>query len=187
MRKLDHALDSMLMLTHAAAMAGDLVGLLVFSDTVRRYIPPRKGRNQVGIIIEALHDLVAEPVETDTNRAFAYLATRWKRRALIVIFTDSEDEDRARELVTALGGITRRHLIVVARVSDPKLREALHVTIEKPADLYMKAAANLLQSDRKAAGSALSAAGINSLEAEPQDLAAALVNHYFTVKERSIL
>ncbi len=44
--KLDHVLDALLMLTHAAAVAGDMVGLLVYSDTVRRYIPPRKGRNQ---------------------------------------------------------------------------------------------------------------------------------------------
>ena len=58
-RKLDHVLDSLLMLTHAAALAGDQVGLLVYSDTVRRYIPPRKGRGQQGAIIDACLDLVA--------------------------------------------------------------------------------------------------------------------------------
>jgi uncharacterized protein (DUF58 family) len=186
-RKLDHALDSCLMLTHAAAMAGDLVGLLIYSDVVKRYIPPKKGRNQVGTIIEALHDVLAEPVETDTNRAFAYLSTRWKRRALIVVFTDSEDADRAREIATALGPMAKRHLTLVARVADPRLKEALNVTIQKPADMYIKAAANLLQSDRRAAGSVLSTVNIHSLEAEPQELASALVNYYFVVKEKSVL
>ncbi|HSI74110.1 MAG TPA: DUF58 domain-containing protein, partial [Fimbriimonas sp.] len=35
--KLDHVLDALLMLTHAALAAGDSVGLLVYSDTVKRY------------------------------------------------------------------------------------------------------------------------------------------------------
>jgi uncharacterized protein (DUF58 family) len=186
-RKLDHALDSCLMLTNAAAAAGDFVGLLVYSDVVRRYIPPKKGRNQIGMIIEALHDLVAEPIESDPAAAFAFLASRWKRRSLVVTFTDLEDPDRARFLTTALGPQARRHLLLIARVSDPKLKEALDPPMEEVTDMYLSAAAGLLVADRRAATSVLSAANIRNLEAEPQDLAAALVSYYFDVKERSLL
>lgn len=186
-RKLDHALDACLMLTNAAAAAGDFVGLLVYSDVVRRYIPPKKGRNQIGMIIEALHDLVAEPIESDPAAAFAFLASRWKRRSLVVTFTDLEDPDRARLLTTALGPQARRHLLLLARVSDPKLMEALNPPMEKVEDMYLSAAAGLLVMDRRAATSVLSAANIHNLEAEPQELAAALVSFYFDVKERSLL
>lgn len=186
-RKLDHALDSCLMLTHAAAMAGDFVGLLVYSDIVKRYIPPKKGRSQVGIIIEALHDLVAEPVESDPKAAFSYLAARWKRRALLVTFTDCEHQEKALELATALGPLVRRHLALIARVSDPKLKEAASIELAEVRGMYQRAAAALLMKDRKEAGVALSTANIHSLEAEPQDLASALLNFYFMVKEKSIL
>ncbi len=186
-RKLDHALDSCLMLTHAAAMAGDFVGLLVYSDVVKRYIPPRKGRNQIGIIIEALHDLVAEPVESDPKAAFAYLSARWKRRALMVTFTDCEHQEKAVELTTSLGPLVRRHLVLIARVSDPKLNDALHYALEDVKGMYLRSAAALLAKDRRDAGVVLSTANIHSLEAEPQDLASALVNFYFMVKEKSIL
>lgn len=186
-RKLDHALDSCLMLTHAAAMAGDFVGLLVYSDVVKRYIPPRKGRNQIGIIIEALHDLVAEPVESDPKAAFAYLSSRWKRRALLVTFTDCENQDKALELTIAMGPLVRRHLVLVARVADPRLANAAEASLEHQQGMYMRAAAALLAKDRREAGIALSVANIHSLEAEPQDLATALVNFYFMVKEKSIL
>ncbi|MBN9503364.1 MAG: DUF58 domain-containing protein [Armatimonadetes bacterium] len=186
-RKLDHALDSCLMLTHAAAMAGDFVGLLVYSDVVKRYIPPRKGRNQIGIIIEALHDLVAEPVESDPRAAFSYLSARWKRRALLVTFTDCEHQEKAVELTTALGPLVRRHLTLVARVSDPKIKEAERASLEKIEGMYQRAAAAFLVKDRVDAGLVLSVANIHSLEAEPQDLASALVNFYFMVKEKSIL
>jgi uncharacterized protein (DUF58 family) len=186
-RKLDHALDSTLMLTHAAAMAGDFVGLLVYSDVVKRYIPPKKGRNQIGIIIEALHDLVAEPVESDPRAAFAYLSSRWKRRALLVTFTDCEHQEKATELATAMGPLVRRHLVLIARVADPKLKEASRASLENLAGMYGRAAAALMTRDRREAGVTLSTANIHNLEAEPQDLASALVNFYFMVKEKSIL
>ncbi|HEY0866735.1 MAG TPA: DUF58 domain-containing protein, partial [Fimbriimonas sp.] len=112
-RKLDHVLDSILMLANAAVIAGDLVGLLVYADQVRRYIPPKKGRNQVSSVIDAIHDLVAEPVETDPIGAFAYLGLRWRRRSLLVNFTDFDDPDRARDLVAAFGPMARRHLALM--------------------------------------------------------------------------
>ena len=186
-RKLDHALDACLMLTNAAAAAGDFVGLLVFSDVVRRYIPPKKGRNQIGMIIEALHDLVAEPIESDPGAAFGFLATRWKRRSLVVTFTDLEDPDRARVLASALSPQARRHLLLLARVSDPKLKEALNPPMIAVEDMYLSAAAALLVADRRSATSVLRASNIHNLEAEPQELAAALVSFYFDVKERSLL
>lgn len=185
--KLDHVLDSLLMLTHAAAVAGDFVGLLVYSDRVRRYIPPRKGRNQVGMIIEAIHDLVADPVESDPRAAFAYLATRWKRRSLIVAFSDVEAADEAKNLAASLGGMVNRHILLLARVADPRLQELALAPAHDVDALYSKASALFFGGERKAAGTLLDSAGIHSLESEPQELAAALVSFYFMVKERSML
>jgi uncharacterized protein (DUF58 family) len=185
--KLDHVLDALLMLTHAALVAGDSVGLLVYSDSVKRYIPPRKGRSQAGLIIEAIHDLVPEPVESDPAAAFAYLSSRWTRRAFLVGFTDYEDEDRARDLLRAFKPMTRRHLALIVRIQDAKLDEAMQVPLESPKDMYMRAAATMLMEDRLAGRALLSASGLHNLESEPQDLAASLVNYYLMVKERSLL
>jgi len=182
-RKLDHVLDAILMLANAAAIAGDLVGLLVYSDTVRRYIPPRKGRNQLGAVIEAVHDLVAEPAESDAAGAFAYLGARWHRRALLMCFTDYEDADRARDLVGALGPLARRHLTLLVRVLDPRMDEVMAAPIATGPDLYRRAAATMLMADRRAATTLVASAGVHALDAEPQDLAARLVTHYFQVKE----
>lgn len=186
-RKLDRALDAALMLAHAAGRAGDLIGLLVFSESVRRYIPPRKGKAQLGMVLEAIHDLVAEPVEPDPVAAASYLSSRWKRRSLFVLFSDAEDEDYARELTKAWAPISRRHLTLIARVSDPLLGAAANLSPQVPQDIYRKAAGQLLQQERRTANQILLSAGIQTLEAEPQDLTAALLSFYFTVKERSLL
>lgn len=185
--KLDHVLDALLMLTHAAVVAGDLVGLLVYSDRVHRYIPPRKGRNQMGYIIEAIHDLLADPVESEPMAAFAYLSSRWKRRSLIVNFTDLETGEEGRKFSAALGSLGRRHIVLTARVADPRLKELVEAS---PADLtsfFSKASALQFVDERRDAGAALSAAGMHHLESEPQDLASALVSFYFHVKEKSLL
>jgi uncharacterized protein (DUF58 family) len=186
-RKLDHVLDSLLMLVNAAAVAGDQIGLLVYADTVRRYIPPAKGRSQVGFIIDAIHDLIAEPVESDGAAAYGYLGTRWKRRSLMVAFTDVLDADRAKEVASSLGPLSRRHLVLLARVGDPRLREILDQPVSDVSTMYQKTAARMLKTDAFEAQTLLQAAGIHTLEAEPQDLAAALVSYYFMVKEQALL
>jgi len=186
-RKLDHVLDSLLMLVNAAAVAGDQIGLLVYADTVRRYIPPAKGRSQVGFIIDAIHDLIAEPVESDGAAAYSYLGSRWKRRSLMVAFTDVLDKDRAKDVSSSLGPLSRRHLILLARVGDPRLREVLEKPVDDVPSMYQKTAARMLKADAFEAQTVLESAGIHTLDAEPQDLAAALVSYYFYVKEQALL
>lgn len=185
--KLDHVLDSIIMLANAVALAGDLVGLLVYCDNVRRYIPPRKGRAQVGVVIEALHDLLAEPTESDPVTAFGYLSRRWNRRSLVVNFTDFDDPDVARSMVMAMGPLSRRHYVLTVRVQDPRLDEIRKAEPSTLESLYQKAAAEMLLTDRRDALLVAQTAGIHVLTSEPQDLASNLVSYYFMVKERSLL
>ena len=186
-RKLDHILDSLLMLANAATLAGDLIGLLVFADNVRRFLPPRKGHSQLALFIEACHDLVAEPVQSDFAGAMAYLSRRWTRRSLLVTFTDCDEPDRATELLGAYVPVARRHLALLCRISDPRLDELESASTRSERQMYSKAAAGLLGTERRQALSTLTSAGVHVLDAEPQNLAANLVNYYFVVKERSLL
>lgn len=185
--KLDHALDSILLLAHAVVSSGDNVGLLVYADRVRRYIPPKKGRSQLATIIEAIHDLVAEPIESDPAGAYAYLSSRWKRRSLLIAFGDIEDRLQANEMIGAMSPVKRRHITLFARVADPRMKELVQAPVQAMTDMYSRSAALMLLSERKDASASFEAAGVHSLESEPQDLTAALVSFYFMVKERSLL
>lgn len=185
--KLDYALDSLLMLMHAATVAGDLVGLIVYNERVVRYIPPKKGRQQSGIIIQAIHDLMADPLESDPVQAFSYLSSRWKRRSLIVAFSDVEDKDEASRMSVALSPLANRHVTLLARIADPRLKELTEMKISETNDVYQKTAALMVDADRKLAGTVLDSHGVHTLEAEPQDLASALVSFYFMVKDRGMI
>lgn len=186
-RKFDHALDASLMLLHAANVAGDQVGLLVFGESVRQYVAPRKGVAQTGRILDVVHDIQAESVETDFAKAFGYLASKWKRRSLIVIMTDVEDEEQAGKLAAALAPLRSRHLIYVVRVSDPRIHELTDKPSERLSDVYVKSSALWYLAERRNAEARLGRHGFHNLDSEPKELAQALVSAYLKVKETAQL
>lgn len=75
-------------LTFSAIKNSDKVGLLLFSDKVEEYIPPRKGKNHLLTVIRSL--LTAEPTGrgTDPDAAFAFLNKMMKRKALVFFLSD---------------------------------------------------------------------------------------------------
>lgn len=186
--KLDYALDATLMLLHAAVDAGDQVGLAVYAEKIRRYVPPGKGKSQVSMLIEAAHRLIAEPVASDPHQCVAYVSRRWKRRSLFVVFSDADSTDQAKALAGAFGSLRRHHLVLIVRVADERLRRMAQETSELDRrSLYDRAAALMVNSERVKAQAILRGAGLRTLEAEPDELPLALVNAYLQVKESSLL
>lgn len=185
--KLDHALDAALLLYHAAERSGDMVGLFAFDDAVRAYVAPRRGKAQTAAVLRAAHALQPVAIQPDYVKAFTYLSSRWKRRSLVVVFTDAESEDQARDLAEGLRQIKRHHLLFVVRVRDPRLAEVLNMVVDSERALFSRAAATWYQEDRALAEAVLSGAGIQSIEAEPQHLASALVSAYYAAKDSARL
>ncbi len=186
-RKLDLVLDSILMLIQSALAAGDNVGLLAYGADIIRFIPPKKGHRQLGVLLNATYNLVAEPVESDPVRAFGYLTGRHKRRSLMINFTAVEDRDQARDVISSFGTFARNHIALLANINDPKFREILRNEPEDSESLFRFAAAHFLTDERRQAAVALRTANINVLDSEPQDLAGDLVNFYLDVKARGKL
>lgn len=182
--KLDMAMDASLLLVHAAANAGDLVGIMSFDHVVRNVHLPRKGRAQMGRILQSLHGLTATPLSTNYMGAFLHLAGRQKRRSLIVVMTDAEDAYQAAELTKALAPLTRRHLVFVVRITDPGIQALKSQEVTDRRAMFDRAAAIWYDGERRAATAKLRAAAVQNIEAEPQDLGAALVSAYLVAKER---
>lgn len=116
-RKRDRAAELGAVLALAATTNNDKVGLLVFSDRLERYIPPRKGRNHVLRLIRDL--LAAEPAGagTDLGLALRTLNRVLKRRAIIFFISDflAPAEDYQTELLFT----GRRHDMIALALRDP--------------------------------------------------------------------
>jgi uncharacterized protein (DUF58 family) len=94
----------------------DHVGLLMFSDTVELFIPPKRGRTHTRMIMERLFDRKPVQTGTDLNVAFEYLARRNINKSLVFMVSDFIAE---RPFTKYMGIIAKKHDLVAIRCLDP--------------------------------------------------------------------
>ena len=187
MAKLDYVVNTALMLAYVAAAGDDKVGLMAFDAEVRVYLPPAKSKAQVYGILESLYNLDARMVETDYKAAFQNLATRWRRRSLIVLFSDLVDPDSSAQILDAVPMLSDSHRVVCVTVSDPNILAAAQSVPEDSAGVYQKAVAVQVLQERRAAISVLKRRGVWTIDSPPEALSADLINHYLDLKARSLI
>lgn len=102
-------------LAFSAIRNQDKVGLILFSDEVEFFLPPRKGRAHVLRLIREI--LFYQPRKRGTNIAVAleYLNKVITRRAVVFLVSDFQSADFSRPLAVT----SRRHDLVAASVIDP--------------------------------------------------------------------
>jgi uncharacterized protein (DUF58 family) len=183
--RLDYALTAALLLADVAALHGDLVGLLVFSDRVTQYLPPSKA--SLSRMADALGDVHAKMVEPNYPAAFTYLAHQLRRRSLLVMFTDIIDARASSALVAHLGRAAERHLPIAVAIRNPELEAAATLDAKDEADVFRRAAAEELLQARAAALAAMQRAGVLVADTRPTDAVPSAVNRYLDVKRRGLL
>ena len=185
--KLDCAINATVLLAHVSASMGDNVGLLLFSDTVLNYLPPRKGRIQTGQIIETLYGAQPSLVEPDYQVAYEHLLTRRLRRSLIVTFTDIIDPEASRELLNASAALRRHHNALCVTINNRDVTELAAQYPQTPSELYEKAMAQRMLNQRESALENLRAFGVGILDVEARELSVATVNRYLNMKSRGVM
>jgi uncharacterized protein (DUF58 family) len=185
--KLDRAIDAALALARAAAERGDRTGAILFGAEVERVVPAVGGRGGLGPLAEALHLAEARPVESDYRAAFDALEARQRRRALVLVFTDLADPDTSALLLARAALLRRRHLVLVAAVSDSEVADAARARPRDEEEAFMRAAAERIGDERDAAAARLAAAGVAVTSVPASGLAAAVVGRYLEVKARGAL
>ena len=107
------------LLAFAAIKNNDRVGLLIFTEDIEVFIPPKKGRKHVLRVIREL--LYFRPRGTGTSIAGAleYLNRLINRRSVFFLISDFLDRDYAR----ALKLVRRRHDLICVSLVDPRERQ----------------------------------------------------------------
>ena len=185
--KLDYAINAALMLAYAAVEAEDNIGLLVFADAVHAFLPPRKGRAQVNAILEALHNAHAELAEPDYANALAFLQARFRKRSLMVCFTDLLDPDSSRRTIAELAALQPRHVVVAATLRDTNLQRVADQMPPTVTAAYEKAVAVQTLNDRERALAALRGRGVLVVDSAAEKLSADLINRYLEIKAQARL
>jgi uncharacterized protein (DUF58 family) len=184
---LDHALNAMLMLSYVALRQNDSVGLVCFSDEVHSYVPPRSGRIQMNRLLHASFDLFPRLVESRYDQAFRYLASRSRKRSLVVLVTNVIDEVNANQVQRYLTNLVGRHLPLGVLLRDRRLFEPLEAEHSHGEALWRAAAAADILAWRHQVIHDLANQGALTLDVFPDEMTAPLVNRYLEIKARHLL
>ncbi len=185
--RFEHVLSSSLLLSDVAATSGDRVGLIAFDDDVRAFVPAQRGTTALRSLRTTLSGLDATLTEPDYASAFRLLATRQRRRALVVFFTDVIDARSARQFIAHAGRAAHRHVVLIVAIQNDELLAASRPATTASLALYRAAAAEELVREREEALARMRQAGITVLDVAPSRMSAAVVNRYLEIKARGLL
>ena len=180
--RIEHAMDAVMMLTAVATRLGDRAGLVAFDSEVRSVVPPGHTRAQLSRVTEAMYDLEPRLLESDYRGAFVESITRFRRRALLVVFTDLAENAMTETLLPALPLVARDDVVVIASVRDPEVARWAEERPEYGSDAYRKAAAVAALEERRHLTARLRGIGVTVVDEVPGRLAPALADAYLKVK-----
>lgn len=117
-------------LSFSAIQNNDKVGVIFFSDTIEKFIPPKKGKQHILRIIRELINF--EPKQTGTNlgQALEYLNNVIKKRSICFILSDF----MAQGYETPLRIASRRHDVVGVHLYDPREEELPNIGLMRAVD-----------------------------------------------------
>ncbi len=133
------------LLAFCAIRNNDKVGLLLFTDRVELFVPPRKGRTHTLRLIREV--LFFEPVGRGTRvaEALTFLNRVVTRRAVVFLLSDFQDRQFERPLAVA----GRRHDLIAVPIEDPGEYELPNVGVILAEDPESGRPVRLNSSDRR--------------------------------------
>ena len=113
------AVEICALLAFSATKNHDKVGLIIFSDHVEKFVPPRKGKRHVLRVLRELLYHRPEGRGTDIKAALDYLNHVQRKKAVTFLVSDFRDGGFEKSLAVA----GRRHDLIAVRVGDLRERE----------------------------------------------------------------
>lgn len=99
----------------SATQNNDKIGLILFSDEIELYIPPKKGKSHVLRIIRELIEFQPKSKKTNLSQALKFLSATQKKKAIVFLISDfMVDDDYEKTLKIA----SKKHDITGIRVYD---------------------------------------------------------------------
>jgi uncharacterized protein (DUF58 family) len=103
-------------LAFSATQNNDKIGLILFSDKVELYIPPKKGRSHVLRIIRELIEFEPQSKETNIAEALKFLSSVMKKKAIVFVLSDFIADDFQHTMKIA----SKKHDVTGIRVYDKR-------------------------------------------------------------------
>ena len=104
------------LLSFSAVKNNDKVGLIVFTDQVEMFIPPKKGTKHVLRVIRELLNFKPRPASTDIVGALDYLGRVTSKRSVVFLVSDFQAEGFEKKMRV----LSKRHDLIAVTIVDPR-------------------------------------------------------------------
>jgi len=106
------------LLAFSAIKNNDKVGLIIFTDRIEKFVPPKKGRSHVLRLIREILFFQPQGVATDIGMALEYLTKVIKRKSVVFLVSDFFFEGYTKPLQLA----NKKHDVIAIKICDPRER-----------------------------------------------------------------
>lgn len=194
----DHALNAMLLVSYIALRQGDSVSLMSFggeasttnntnnANNKHRWIPPQKGTERVSVLLNGIYDLQASQSTADYIAAAEKLSVLQPKRSLIILVTNSRDEDNS-ELLLAANLLKKRHLVMIANIREQILDNLNDQSVQTFDEALSYAGVRRFLHERSESHKKLTAAGVYAVDCTADQLAVRVANAYLEIKSAGVL
>ncbi len=104
------------LLSFSAIKNNDKVGMIIFTDEIEKYIPPKKGRAHVLRLVREILYFKPTGTGTDISGALEYFSRVIKKKSVVFLISDFMSEDYLKPLQIA----NNKHDIIAMKISDPR-------------------------------------------------------------------
>ncbi len=114
--KRDYIAEIAAILAFSAIVNNDKIGVIFFSDKVEKFIPPKKGRKHILLIIRELLSIKPQGKNTDISIALEFLTNTIKKKSTVFLFSDFFSPDFSKALKIA----SHKHDIIAIEIYDKR-------------------------------------------------------------------
>ncbi|MFT5829228.1 MAG: hypothetical protein ACI9AB_002197 [Urechidicola sp.] len=118
-------------LAFSAAQNNDKIGVILFSEDVELFIPPKKGRKHILRIIRDLLEFEPNKKGTDLNAVLRHFNNAIKKRTIAFVISDFQSENSLEDVFKI---VNKRHDLIGIQIEDPMEAELPKMGIVKLRD-----------------------------------------------------
>lgn len=119
-------------LSFSAIHNNDKIGVILFSDKIEKFIPPKKGKSHILRIIRELIEFSPENNKTDISEALRYLTNIIKKRCTAFVisdFIDTKNDSTSPRFNDAIKIANNKHDIIAIKIFDKRETELPNIGI----------------------------------------------------------
>lgn len=117
-------------ISFSAIQNNDKIGVILFSDTIEKFIPPKKGKRHILRIIRELIEFEPQSSGTDISQAVKYLVNVIKKRSIVFIVSDFISKN----FEDSLSIVSKKHDTIAINIYDKRETELPNIGLIRIAD-----------------------------------------------------